>query len=401
MKRPVFFLLIIGFLCANFSLAQAFETNATAQVVQLIREYFYNAQNVNFQGLLGKTIPQIVKDLKSRFTFYFPPNGGKKTQSHIEIGSEYKGIGIKTTWNATKQEIDILSVMMKSPAWKSGIKASDEIVQVNGTPVKLLGPRSQYDIDLRKVADLVVYRSSTHSTICFRVKNTLLHLKTVKYEFLEYKKLKIAYIQITNFSETTSKEFHGVLSTVLNEKPKGLIIDLRNNGGGVILSADDTVSFFIPPGKIFTVIHYGDRLVLPIYTDGVTPLVRLPIVLLVNGDTASSAEMFCAALHFYLKVPLIGTKTFGKSAIQGTFHIVNGGILMLVMAHAINPEGEDISGVGLKPDYVVKNSRSWDEKFSRSIWEKHLEVKISLNSKDDFQLQKALSVLTNEIAHGR
>lgn len=397
MKRTIGWLMIFTLLLIVIVNAQGLQSRAVNQVLQLIKNYFYNAQNVNIQSLKGDTIQQIVKSLKSRFTYYIPPN--RTVAMNIVNNSEYKGVGMQTTWNATTQKIDVLSIMIGSPAWKSGLRAGDEIVEVNGTPVERLGKNSQNDIDknLQKSAVLVVYRPSTRSTMTLKVKHVALKLKTVKYDLLKIKKFKIAYVQITNFTEDTYENFTLIISKVMKWHPDGLIIDLRDNPGGVVMSANDIFSMFVSGEKIFSVIRFGDKLVKPIYTNGINSIIKLPIVLLVNKDTASSAEMFSAAMRFYLKTPLVGTKTFGKSAIQGVFHLVNGGFLLLVEAHAINPEGKDIAGVGVKPDYVVKNSKRWNRQFKFRIWRDMLKTKVKLDLSGDHQLQKAISVLIKEI----
>ena len=377
-------------------------TNSVSQVMQLIQNYYYNATSVNYQKIEDDAINAIVKGLGSRFTYYFSPNEVKEFD--IQTTSKYGGIGTEVTYNSTRNAIEIISPMYGSPAGKAGIKSGDLIVSIDGSPVKDMGyipavnalrgtPGSKVKVK--------VYRPSENATLDIVVTRALIKLKTVKSTTLEASDVKIGYVRITNFSETTGSEFEKALSKLYAEKINGLIIDLRDDPGGLFSQALEVASDFLPKGTLIVTMRNRYGVERPYRSYG-NIFERLPIVILVNHGSASSSEIVSAALRDNHYAVLVGERTYGKAAVQTEFRLSNGGLLLLVTNHYFTPNGQDINLKGIAPDYVVKESSATptkNESYKALIKSvvNSTQSTATVNVGKDIQLQKALEIIVPEV----
>ncbi len=377
-------------------------SNSVSQVMQLIQRYYYNATSVNYQKIENAAIDSIVKNLGSRFTYYFSPNEVKEFD--IQTSSKYGGIGTEVTYNSTRNAVEIISPMYGSPAEKSGLKSGDLIVSINGSSVKKLGyipavnalrgnPGSKVNVE--------IYRPSKKATFTFVVTRALIKLKTVKYTTLNASAVKIGYVRITNFSETTGDEFSKALDILYSQKIKALIIDLRNDPGGLFSQALEVASDFLPKGKLIVTMRSRYGVERPFRSYGNVHR-RLPIVILVNHGSASSSEIVSAALRDNGYAALVGERTYGKAAVQTEFRLSNGGLLLLVTNHYFTPNGKDINLKGITPDYVVKESSATPTK--NESYKELIQTVVgstqstaTINIKKDLQLQKGIEVLIKEM----
>ena len=181
----------------------------------------------------------------------------------------------------------------------------------------------------------------------------------------------IAYLQVTEFSLQTTQQFADEINRLVEEKKdfKGLIIDLRNNPGGEIHAAVDIARIFVPKGPI---VHVVDNEGKTSSMNATKPQLKLPVVLLVNENTASAAEIVTGALKETGVATVVGTKTFGKGIIQGVYTFDDGTAIKITEAKYLTPNKNDINGVGIKPD---------------------IEVKMDPDAQEDIQLKKAIEVL--------
>jgi carboxyl-terminal processing protease len=167
------------------------------------------------------------------------------------------------------------------------------------------------------------------------------------------------YIRLSDFGETSADEVRKALMDGKAHNAKGYILDLRNNGGGLLDAAVNISSFFIPHGVIVTEIdRYGKRD--PQYATGNTLPGDEPLVILVNAYTASASEITAGALQDYKLATLIGTKTFGKGVVQGIFSMPNGGALKITTQRYVTPAGRDIQHKGIEPNIVVPQNPDLD-----------------------------------------
>lgn len=379
-------------------------TGVVSQVLSLIERYYYEGSSVNVRKLQNAAIETILADLESRFTFYFSP--AESRELGIRTSSRYGGIGIESTYEATRGVIEVVSPLYGTPAEKAGIESGDLITSIDGTDIGALFKRLGYFRTMNLISGtpgstvtLGIYRPSDGSSVTLSIKRAVIKLKTVESAAFETSGKRLGYIRITNFSNTTPERFETALKTLLNRHVKGLILDLRDDPGGIVRSAVDVAGQLIPAGKLVTVLKYKDGLEYPFTSEGGTEP-KIPIAVLVNHGTASSAEILASALRDNRIGVLVGERTFGKGVTQTEFRLSNGGALLLVTNRYFTPNGENINMKGIEPDYAVSSGSAAENPSGISGG---VLVSSGSSAKLDFsdpQFLKAIQILITEIDAG-
>lgn len=294
----------------------------------------------------------------------------------INNTGDYCGIGVTLTYN-DKGQIYAQSVYMDSPADKAGMKTGDIILSVDGesyswellddcaaavrgdkgTSVNISVLRGQYQYDYTVVRDRIL-------------------IESVESEMLEG---DIAYIHIDSFIENTYEDFSAALAKLTNEGAKSLIIDMRDNGGGIVDEAIGVADELMNKGVVvYYEDHAGNR---EYYTtkDGRT---ELPYVILVNGNTASACEILSAGVQDNDEGLIVGTVSYGKGIIQVTRTLLDGSAVKLTEYQYFSPSGKEIHKVGITPDFIVE--------LDKDCYDENGELV------NDLQLQKAIELLTEQ-----
>jgi carboxyl-terminal processing protease len=293
-------------------------------------------------------------------------------EQNSSITSKISGIGVNIINNSGK--IKIINVMENTPAQFADLKVDDTIISIDGKKVS--------GLSLAEVANLVKGPINTFVNIDVLRNNELLKKKVIRKE-ISIKTVKssldkdIGYIQISSFiSNSTPNEFLEALENTT--QAKGLIIDLRGNTGGLLPNAIFVSNLFIPKGKIVSIVgrngyHYD------VMAQDTNVNIEKPIILLVDGTSASASEIFSGAMKDYHKAKLIGTKTYGKGMVQKIIPMPNETGINLTIAKYLTPKGNDINKLGIKPD---------------------IELPLKLEdvlAKKDTQLEKAKSIMEQMI----
>jgi len=294
-------------------------------------------------------------------------------QSNIPLQGSYEGIG---AWVDTNTEfLTIVSPMPGSPAEEAGLQPGDEVIAVDGEDVT--------GIDANIVIRSVLGPAGTtvHLTIRRDGESELLEVDIIRAEILipsvesELLEGDIGYIQLYTFSNDTSGDLRSAIRGLRETELKGLILDLRGNGGGFLLTAIEVASEFIADGLIMTE-RFGDGSedVYEALGDGLAT--DLPLIVLVNGGSASASEIVAGAIQDYGRGMLVGETTFGKGSVQNWIAL-NGeeGAVRVTVARWFTPLGTQIAGEGLNPDYEIPYT---EEDFEAGI---------------DPQLEKAIELL--------
>ncbi len=283
-------------------------------------------------------------------------------QANISLSGEYEGIG---AWVDTSGDVlTIVAPMKGSPAEKAGLQPGDEIIAVDGEDVtginpelvvqKVLGPagtkvRLTIKRDHQKPFDVVVTRAK-------------ITIPTVESRMLDD---GIAYVQLHTFGDKTASDLHDALKDLMAQHPKGLILDLRNNGGGYLQTAVEVASEFLPKGKVVLYEEHKDGSKQAFKTQGGGLATNIPMIVLVNGGSASASEIVAGALQDYGRALLVGETTYGKGSVQNWIPLQNHqGAVRITVALWLTPKQRQISGKGLTPDVVVKMSEE-DRKAQR------------------------------------
>jgi carboxyl-terminal processing protease len=350
-----------------------------------------------------------------RFSAVLPPQDNSNLQDELS-GKLNGGIGIALeercgattlcTGNANPTVFVIENVLIGMPADHAGIQNNDILEAVNGKSAYTSG--ASLDSLIQPIINNVKGKAGTSvaltvkrgfSTLSFTVTRQDLQIPSV------YSKLfgSVLYVEITGFDSNTASAIKQQLQQGLNQGAKGVVLDLRENGGGLVDAAQTVASQFLTPGsKEQDVVVRRGRLDLSgnpssaqnvvhdqIQQGGLVP--KLPMAVLVNGDSASASEIVTMALRDYKRATIVGTQTFGKGSVQTDFALPDGNDLHLTIEKWFGPNGESIDGNGITPAIVVKLPSLLD------LF--RLETK-SVDPSTDTQLHQALSVVNKLIGNG-
>ena len=313
------------------------------------------------------------------YTSYFSP---KEFKSFMEKSSGvYAGIGVQMTIDSDENAIVTVEVFKGSPAEKAGMLPQDRIIKAAGKRL------TDKDFDLAPTlikgepgtkVMVTVFRPSENKTYDLEITRENVVYPTVDYKMLQN---DIGYISVKEFEELTYKQFKASLTELESKHAKGLIIDLRNNPGGLLHITVKMVDELIPKGVIVSTKDNKGKIITENADDKYTDI---PIVVLVNSQSASAAEVLAGALKDHQRAKLVGTTTFGKGIVQSIMPLTDGSALKVTTAQYFTPSGVCIQGKGIEPDVKVELAPE-------------LMIKGKLSEEEDTQLQKAKEVLLQQI----
>lgn len=292
----------------------------------------------------------MVEALGDPYSEYFTKE--ENTVRVQEYEGSYKGIGVVIQQDRNTGTITIVSCYDGSPAKEAGIMDGDIVYMVNGEFAS--------DKELEEVVEIIKGsgNAGVNLTLLREGQSEYIEVNVVPndvvYPVVSHQMMEdeIGYLAIGEFKESTYQQFHDALMDLKSQGMKGLIVDLRNNTGGLLNSVNDILSDILPEGTIvYTVDKYGNRE--DYKSEGTSPL-EIPMVVMVNEYTASASEIFAGAVRDYDMATLVGTQTYGKGVVQSTIRLTDGSALKLTTANYYTPKGTNINGTGLEPDVVVE-----------------------------------------------
>lgn len=294
-----------------------------------------------------------------------------------EDSGEYKGIGITVMQDSLTGEVVIEQVMKDQPAYKAGIESGDIITAVDNEKVEGLRLNEVvHRIKHSKDEKVKISISREEKELEFLVDKANIVIQSVESEMKEG---TIGYISVSQFIENTDEQFIEAVDKLEKEGMTGLVLDLRDNGGGLVDSCVNMVSRIIPEGDliVYTEDKNGGKIE---YNSNSDKVLDVPIVILVNEDTASASEIMTGCLKDYGLAEVLGTQTFGKGIVQSIVPFVDGSAMKLTVAKYYTPKGNDIHKVGIEPDIKME--------ISETEWKAAQK-----NPEKDTQLKKAIRLL--------
>lgn len=301
------------------------------------------------ENLVEGAVKGYVEGLGDEYTEYFTKSEMEEFKS--EVQGNYVGVGIYMMQNTKENNIVILYPIEGSPAEKAGLKSGDIIKKVDDT--EFTGE------DFEKVSTYIKGKEGTKvkieierngENLTFEVERKKIDLYPIKSEILQN---NIGYIKVSSFDDDCAKEFKQTYNELnKSNKLKGLIIDLRNNGGGIVDEALDMADLILDKDKIelISTNKNGEE---EIKKSKSNPVINVPIVVLVNGNTASASEIFAAALKENGKATIVGEKTYGKGVIQELISLRDGSGIKVTIEEYLTPNRNKINKVGITPDKEV------------------------------------------------
>lgn len=348
-----------------------FAQNTIDRNLQVLSQAYYFILNNYVEKVDGKSISYkgiegMISSLNDPYSYFMKPEDYKAMGE--EFQGSFEGIGIEIGMNENKQ-IVVISPIDDTPAQKAGLKTGDIILKVDD--------RSTEGMNLDQVSRLIrgpagtkvkltIQREGEKSPIEITITRAVIRLLTVSSKLLDN---DIGYIKIKAFREPTSNELNNALEQILPRARRGIILDLRNNPGGLLSSAIEVASFFIQKG---TVLYAEDRNGNRDQYEVIPSLykVRVPLVVLVNEGSASASEIVAGALQDYKRAALVGTKTFGKGLVQSVVQLADGSAISLTVQRWLTPKLRYIHKDGIKPDIQI----DWDQKGADIQLERAKEV---------------------------
>lgn len=317
------------------------------QVYQTVKNYFYQPDRVNDQQALYGALKGMVKQLDDPYSEFFDPTDLKNFESSLE--GEFSGVGIEIS--IKDKALTVIAPLSGTPAEKAGIRAGDKILQIDGVSTEGI-TLSEAAMKIRgkigtTVTLTVLHKDGTKEDIpIVRDKITVVALTSKLVD-----DGKIGYIHLSRFDRSVTLELDKALASFDLNKLDGIILDMRNNPGGLLSAAISVSSRFVDKGVIVSTKSRisGDQ---NYYSTG-NKIPDLPLAVLINGGTASAAEITAGAIRDHNMGILIGEQSFGKGVIQQLFNYADGSALKLTIGEYKTPNGHVVQKVGLTPDIKV------------------------------------------------
>ena len=333
-------------------------------IYSLINKSYVN--DVVSDKLVAGMIKGMVESLGDEHSIYLD----KKMYQEMLMKTEgyFGGVGI--VLGVKDKDLTVVAPIEDTPGFLAGIKPGDIIVAIDQINVK--------DLSLEEAVNKI--RGEQGSTVVLSIKRSAeikdyilnrsnIEIKTVKGEILDN---NVGYIRIAMFSEKTATELNKVYQELINKGATAFVLDLRSNPGGLLQASVAAANLFVPQGPVVSVVHKdGSK---EVYSSNLASI-NYPLAVLINGGSASAAEILAGAIKDTNAGTLIGTKSYGKGSVQGVIPIGNAEAIKLTIAKYYTPSNVSIDGVGIEPNIIVE---------------------LPKDAKTDVQLAKALAVVKNK-----
>jgi carboxyl-terminal processing protease len=392
MKRPLFFkqfvigILIIFWLGLGFSLGLFWGLNQVPKPpsdlppgvdLSVLWDVWRNLEAkypgpLDYQQMIYGAAKGLVQSLKDPYTVFFDPQESKMFKE--DISGSFEGVGMEI--GMKNGILTVIAPLEGTPAKRAGILAGDKIVKIDGEDTR--------DITIDKAVQLIRGKKGTKVVLTilredwkepkdFEIIRDVIQIPSAKWELKEG---EIAHITIYQFSENLDRQFQKIADEVLSSPAKKIILDLRNNPGGLLVGAQNIAGWFLERGEIVTIEKFGkNEKEKPYRALGNSKLLKYPIAILINQGTASGAEILAAAIRENRDdVRLIGEKSFGKGSVQEAVEIRGNSLLKVTTAHWLTPNGSLIDKIGLTPDIEVKMTEEDYKKGRDPQLEKAIEI---------------------------
>ncbi len=351
--------LVIGLLCVSVaapSFAAKTETynqlNLFADVFERIRSNY--VKDVDDEELIEAAINGMLTSLDPHSTYL---NSKRYENMQVQTSGEFGGLGIEVTMD--KGVILVVAPMDDTPAERAGVEAGDYITRINGEQISGLTLNEAVEKMRGKVGteiDVTIVRKGEPDAIELTLTRAIIEVKSVRHHIED----EIGYIRISSFTDKTIgglREALDEIKTELGENMQGIVLDLRNNPGGLLNQAVDVSDMFLDRGEIVSTRTRNDRNIQRYNARGGDSIDNKSLVVLINGGSASASEIVAGALQDHERAVVVGTQSFGKGSVQTVIPLSTDGAMSLTTAYYFTPSGNSIQGEGIVPDVVVEQLR--------------------------------------------
>lgn len=325
---------------------------------EIVDNYY---EEIDKEGMMAAAMSGMLEYLKDNYSIYLDENESEDLSESLD--GSYNGLGILIRGTT------IENVYKNSPAEEAGLKIGDELISINNNAISL----ENYDkigdfLDKENENEITVKRSKEEMKFNVKLSNVYVPATSSNIIKSPDKKKSIGYINLSTFSLMAYEDFKESLTELEEKKIDSLIIDLRNNTGGYLNVATNISNLFLEKDKVIYSLENKNKIAA--YKDETPEKREYNIVVLVNGGTASAAEILAAALHDSYGASIVGQRTYGKGKVQ-TMKYYEGTIVKYTSAKWLRPNGECIDEVGIEPDYevslIVENNTIYDKQLDKAI----------------------------------
>jgi len=393
-KEKTTLIILIGLILASFGLGVLFGKSQVVCKVcppekldfslfweawETLEEQYIEPQKIDTQKAIYGAISGMLESLSDPYTVFMDPDKSKIFAE--DIAGRFEGVGMEI--GIRKGELQVIAPLEGTPAYRAGIKTGDKIIKIDDKP--------SLDMNVDEAVSLIrgpagtevvltIFREDWEETKDFKLVREIINIPSLKWELLTStgeageQEGDIAYLRIYHFTQRASYDFNNTAREILNSPAKKIILDLRNNPGGYLNVAQDISSWFLKKDQVIAIQDFGGKKKEEEYkTDKDGLLSEYPVVCLINGGTASGAEIMAGALKDNREITLIGERSFGKGLIQELFELRDGSKLKITIAKWLTPKRNSISEKGIEPDIEVK----------------------AVEGDKDLQLEKAIEIIKN------
>jgi carboxyl-terminal processing protease len=384
------------------------ELKTFSEALSIVRKNY--VEDVKMRELVYGAVKGLLGSLDPHSAFMTPE---QYREMQVDTKGEFGGIGIQI--GLKDNILTVIAPIEDTPADKAGIKAGDKIIKINNDFTKDMGLQdavSKMRGAPSSTVKITVLREGWKETKDFTITREQIHVKSVKSKVLED---GIGYIKINQFMEQTASDVSAAVRNMGKQKISSLILDLRNNPGGLLNSAVDVSGEFLPKDKLVVYIkdRKGERVEYKTGKNGDGH--ATPMVVLVNQGSASASEIVAGALKDWNRAVVVGTETFGKGSVQSVIPLNDGSALRLTTAIYYTPKGVSIQSKGITPDILVKPEVKDGDRTRPAIREKDLDrhlrngeeieeqesdanemedvVPLEFDEENDIQLERAIDIL--------
>ena len=341
-----------------------------AKIEKLIEESYLYEEDVDSDALVEGILGGYVEALNDPYSEYYDEKATADMQESTQ--GEYSGIGAVLSQNMETKIVTITNVYDESPAEEAGIKSNDILYKVNGEDISgrnLTEVVSEIKGEEGTDVEITILRGEKAEEVTVTATRRKVEAQTIEYEM---KAGDIGYIRITEFDAVTYDQYEAALNDLEVQGMKGLIVDLRSNPGGNLGTVCDILDLMLPEGTIvYTEDKYGEQ---QKAVSDEEHQFNKPLVVLVNGYSASASEIYAGAIQDYKLGQIVGTTTYGKGVVQQIFDLDDGTSVKLTISEYFTPEGRSINGTGIIPDVEVKYEVNADDEEADNQLDKGLEV---------------------------
>lgn len=349
-----------------------------SQIKSIIDKYYLN--DIDEDKMTEGMYKGLVSSLQDPYSVYYTKD---EFEALMESSSgSYCGIGAYVSQDVKTGVITIIKPFEGGPAYEAGMLPGDIIYKVQDEEVTgkdLSEIVSKMKGEEGTTVDIEIIREGESEPIKLTIERRTVEVPTISYEMLED---KVGYIQIAEFDEVTGPQFRSAITDLDKQGMKGLVIDLRNNPGGLLDTVCDMLDRMLPEGLIvYTEDKNGKR------TEEVKSTAAesfdKPLVVMINGNSASASEVFAGAIQDYEIGTILGTTSFGKGIVQSVIPLSDGSGVKVTVSKYFTPKGRNIHEIGIEPDVVVELKDD-------------LKTKITIDKSEDNQLQEAIKIINEK-----